>query len=237
MVTCCRYYFKVKAMEQLTLNFRHDEDYLKALFERSTGQPISLTITDNSTSLLSVKTKGETVFVRLHRIFLDAGANVVDEIAEFIKKKRGKTPHIRDFIRGKRDILKKKVPRRLNAKTLGRHYDIHNLYESINKEYFEGTVSALTTWGTKSPRRAVRRRTLGSYSSHTNMIRINPVLDNERVPLYFIEFIVYHEMLHASMGVGMKNGRRSVHSKEFREREKMFRDYEKAMAWEKKNRF
>jgi predicted metal-dependent hydrolase len=69
------------------------------------------------------------------------------------------------------------------------------------------------------------------------MIRINPVLDIERVPPYFVEFIVYHEMLHAFLGVKNKNGRRSVHSKEFRELEKRFSDYEKAMAWEKKSRF
>lgn len=222
-------------MEQLNLNFRHNENYLKNLFEKETGKNILLTVTDNSTSMLSVKTKDKAVSVRLHRIFLEAGANVVDEIAEFIKKRGGKTPHIRDFIRGKRDVLKKKVPR-LNAVTRGRHYDILNIYESINREYFEEKVSASITWGTKSPRRAVRRRTLGSYSSHSHMIRINPVLDIERVPPYFVEFIVYHEMLHAFLGVKNKNGRRSVHSKEFRELEKRFRDYEKAMAWEKKGR-
>ncbi len=66
--------------------------------------------------------------------------------------------------------------------------------------------------------------------------RINPILDNERVPYYFIEFVVYHEMLHAHIRVQKKNGRRSVHSKEFRDREKMFRDYEDAMAWENRNR-
>lgn len=223
-------------MEQLTLKFGYTEDYLRNLFEKATGREISLTVTDNSTSMLSVKTKGKAVSVRLHRIFLEAGANVVDEIAEFIKKRGGKTPHIRDFIRGKRDILKKKVPRRLNAVTRGRYYDILNIYESINREYFEEKVSASITWGTKSPRRAVRRRTLGSYSSHSHMIRINPILDIERVPPYFVEFIVYHEMLHACLGVKNKNGRRSVHSKEFRELERRFRDYEKAMAWEKKSR-
>ena len=136
-------------MEQLDLNFRHNENYLKNLFEKETGKNISLTVTDNSTSMLSVKTKGEAVSVRLHRMFLEAGANVVDEIAEFIKKRGGKTPHIRDFIRGKRDILNKKLPRRLNAVTRGRHYDILNIYESINREYFEekvwGAIAAIRT--------------------------------------------------------------------------------------------
>lgn len=223
-------------MEQLALNFRDNETHLKRIFEKTTGRGIALTITDNSTSMLSVKSKGETLYVRLNRIFLEAGADVVSEVAEFIKKRRGKTPLISSFMREKRGHLKKKVPRRLNLCTSGKNYDLLNIYETINRAYFEGSVSSTITWGKKTPRYAVRKRTLGSYSSHTNAIRINPLLDNSGVPFYFVEFIVYHEMLHAYIGVKSKNGRRSVHSKEFREHERIFRDYEKAMAWEKNNR-
>lgn len=223
-------------MEQLTLNFKNNEDHLKNLFEKVADRPIALTITDNSTSMLSVKSKGETLYVRLNRIFLEAGTEVVSEVAEFIKKRRGKTPLISGFIMERREHIKKKVPRRLNLCTSGKYYDLMNIFESINRAYFEGSVSSTITWGKKSPRYAVRKRTLGSYSSHTNAIRINPLLDNSRIPLYFVEFIVYHEMLHAYIGVKNKNGRRSVHSKEFREHEKIFRDYERAVAWEKRNR-
>ena len=80
----------------------------------------------------------------------------------------------------------------------------------------------------------VRRRILGSYNSRTNIIRVNPVLDRKNVPHYYLEFIVYHEMLHADMGVLKKNGRRDVHSREFRRREKMFPHFEKSLLWEKK---
>ncbi|MBI4744955.1 MAG: SprT-like domain-containing protein [Deltaproteobacteria bacterium] len=220
----------------MNLNFRHNENYLKNLFEKATGREISLTLTDNSTSMLSVKSKGETLYVRLNRIFLEAGTEVVGEVAEFIKKRRGKTPLISGFIRERREHLKKKAPRRLNLCTSGKYYDLLNIFESINRAYFEGFVSATITWGKERPRYAVRKRTLGSYSSHINAIRINPVLDNPRVPGFYIEFIVYHEMLHAYIGVKNKNGRRSAHSKEFREGEKVFKDYEKAVAWEKINR-
>jgi len=223
-------------LEQLALNFRDNETYLKKIFEKTTGRGIALTITDNSTSMLSVKSKGETLYVRLNRIFLEAGTEVVSEVAEFIKKKRGKTPLISGFIRERREHLKNKTPRRLNLKATGKYYDLLNIFESINRAYFEGSVSSTIAWGKESPRYAVRKRTLGSYSSHTNAIRINPVLDNPRVPRFYIEFIVYHEMLHAFIGVKSKNGRRSIHSKEFREGEKIFKDYEKAIAWEKDNR-
>ncbi len=168
-------------------------------------------------------------------MFLEAGSDVISEISDFIRRRRGKTPLIRGFIKERRHCLKQSTCKRLNARTLGRHCDLRSIYDSVNEAYFEGSITATITWGTKNPRRAVRRRTLGSYSSHSNTIRINPILDNERVPYYFIEFVVYHEMLHAHIGVQKKNGRRSVHSREFKEREKMFKEYEKAMVWEKKN--
>lgn len=223
-------------MEQLALNFRHNETHLKNIFEKTTGKGIALTITDNSTSMLSVKLRGETLYVRLHRIFLEASEDVVSEVAEFIKKRKGKTPLISGFIKERREHLNKKVPRRLNLCTGGKYYNLLNIYESINRAYFEGSVSATITWGKKSVRYAVRKRTLGSFSSHDSVIRINPVLDNPMVPEFYLEFIVYHEMLHAYVGVKNKNGRRSIHTKEFREGEKVFKDYERAVSWEKSNR-
>jgi len=41
-----------------------------------------------------------------------------------------------------------------------------------------------------------------------------------------------YEMLHADIGIRAETGRRSMHSKEFRTREKMFAHYERAIAWE-----
>ena len=79
----------------------------------------------------------------------------------------------------------------------------------------------------------VRKRTLGSYSERSHTIRINPVLDKRTVPCYVVAYVVYHEMLHAAMGISRHGGRRIVHSREFRRKEKLFKEYEKAMAWER----
>jgi predicted SprT family Zn-dependent metalloprotease len=116
----------------------------------------------------------------------------------------------------------------------GQHFCLKTIYESLNSEYFGGTVSASITWGRSSSRNRVKLRTLGSYNVEANTIRINPLLDKKTVPAYFLEFIVYHEMLHAFLGIKNRNGRRSIHSKEFRLEEKKFRHYEKVLEWEKK---
>jgi predicted metal-dependent hydrolase len=60
------------------------------------------------------------------------------------------------------------------------------------------------------------------------------MLDRRNIPGFFIRYIVYHEMLHGMMKEERKNGRRLLHSPAFRRRERMFGEYEKAVAWEKK---
>lgn len=67
-----------------------------------------------------------------------------------------------------------------------------------------------------------------------NIIKINPIMDDITIPAYFIEYIVYHEMLHAVYPPILGKGKRIVHHKKFIEMEKNFPDYAKAKAWEKK---
>jgi predicted metal-dependent hydrolase len=75
---------------------------------------------------------------------------------------------------------------------------------------------------------------LGSYQKKTNTIRINPILDRRKVPRYVVAFVVYHEMLHAAIDTVVKNGRRSIHSQEFKDREHEYSNYDKATEWEKR---
>jgi predicted metal-dependent hydrolase len=223
--------------EQLSLPLRHDKDYLKDYFQRATGENISMAITDNSVSMLSVTRKGNLLSLRLHRMFLEAGGDILNEIAEFMKRRKGKTPLLRKFVRQNSNCLPMRTPRKTRLNTEGKHFDLQAIYDSLNHDYFGGRISCCITWGVRSPRYAVKRRTVGSYSSQTNTIRVTPLLDKRTIPRYFIEFVVYHEMLHADMDTPKKNARRLVHSKEFRRREKVYEQYEKAVAWERGRKF
>jgi predicted metal-dependent hydrolase len=223
------------AMFQLNLQFSNNKDSLKDYFEKAADKAISLTLTDNYTSMLSVKTRGNSVFIRLHWMFLHAGNDVIREIAEFIKKRRNKTPLISRFIRENKHCLKNKSSRPLAVCTHGKYHNLKELFNSLNEEYFRGKITALITWGKKNSNWAVRKRTLGSFCSHTNIIRINPVLDRKNIPQYFLKFVIYHEMLHSHIPVEAKNARRVFHSAEFRKMERLFEDYKKALVWEKRH--
>lgn len=219
--------------EQLSLPFSRGEKMLEDYLRKMTGKDLDLILTGNGTTMISVHTRMAKVSVRLQRMFLEAPDEIIAEIAQFIKKGKGKTPLVRSFIRENGCRIERRPPR-LKLTTAGRYHDLLAHYVSVNREYFGERIDAEITWGTRTHGSGVRRRTLGSYSPASNVIRINPVIDKRNVPSSFVKFIVYHEMLHADLGVERKNGRRAVHTREFRRREKLFLDYEKIVAWEKR---
>jgi hypothetical protein len=54
------------------------------------------------------------------------------------------------------------------------------------------------------------------------------------VPEFFVEYIVYHELLHALFPpVAAQGGRRDVHTAEFKRFEKKFPRYREAIEFEK----
>ena len=220
---------------QLSLPFKHNETYLREYFQKITGKPLNLTITDNATSMISVKEKEDTVSVRLHRIFLSADKDVLDEITGFIKRKKEATPKLREFINSHKDLLPEPKPKQIKIKTEGKYFNLGEIFDSLNGEYFNNSLTSLITWGRRSPGYAAKKTTLGSYQSNTNTIRINSVLDNKKIPRYVMGFVVYHEMLHADIDIELKNGRRRIHSKEFKKREKIYKYYERAVEWEKQH--
>ncbi len=208
---------------------------LKRILERITGKEIDITFTDNRVNIISFKKTRKRVQLRIQRIFRDAPLDVVHEIGELIKNPRMRTPLINEFFRRNQWRVRKRTRMQGRIAPEGRFYNLREIFDKLNREYFSGKVDAIVTWGRMSPRRSVRKRTLGSYNAETRTIRINPILDSPKVPRYFIEYVLYHEMLHADIGIKRdRNGRLAAHTREFRKREREFRYYNEAQQWEKR---
>jgi len=218
---------------QLPLQFARDETFLEHYLSDRISKRVAVTITDNRVSMISVRKKKEIVSVRMHRIFLTAPDDVIGDIAAFIKHTGVKTPSLTAYIKAHRDKLPAPRPTKVTVRPGGKHFNLQEIFDALNSEYFNGRLSSSITWGRFSPRQAVKKRTLGSYRAETDTIRINPVLDRRGVPRYFVEYVVYHEMLHAAVGVRQKNGRRIIHSREFKQREKLYRHFDRAVRWER----
>jgi hypothetical protein len=211
---------------------------LRLSLEARIGEAVHLTVTDNLQTMISVRRRPDGAHaLRVHHMFLGADAATVKLLARYVERRDARTSReLGRFIAAHRHLLDTRVRRTLPPilRTRGRWYDLGEIFADLDRQHFGG-VRARITWG--MVRRGRRRRSLklGSYSVEDRLIRIHPVLDQPFVPRFFVEWIVFHEMLHDVVGVAEENGRRSYHPPEFRERERAFEHYERARAWERQH--
>ena len=204
--------------------------------------PVILSITDNRHSIITHRVQKGVLHARVHHMFLDAPASVVDALVRYITRgDRDASAILGDHIDENGFRLAR---RKRNAPLVskGKHHDLLELFETINDRYFDGGINAVITWGKRSthlakaargtPRKTIK---LGSYSAVDRLIRIHPALDQKWVPRYFVAYIVYHEMLHHVIPGSRGLGRVNLHPPEFKEREKQFRHFERSLQWEKRH--
>lgn len=213
----------------------HVHDHLA----RRIGARVVITLTENATTMVSYRWKSsEEVHVRIHRMFGDAAAGVLDAVAAFVRGNRGAASRPMDeFIRSNRHRIRRRE-RRLDPARLksaaGEVHDLGAMHARLNRRFFSGHVTARITWGRQPPRRRRRHIGFGAYYRDLDLIRINPLLDQRWIPKFFVEYIVYHEMCHAYLAFDLF-GRDGIHTPRFRELERRFPRFDEALAWEREN--
>lgn len=139
----------------------------------------------------------------------------------------------------KRKVAHSKLPmqRQLNLRHEGRHFDLRRIFDDLNDRYFRGRLRKYRVmWGRRRKQPPRDYFVFGTIQEEDRLIRINPALDQPWVPLWFLRYILYHEMLHSVVpDEPLRNGRRRVHTEEFLRRERKFRGYQKARRWEEQN--
>lgn len=109
----------------------------------------------------------------------------------------------------------------------GRVYHLEKIFQRLNKKYFNNQLKQpIISW---SLRRT--KRMLGHHDPVHNTIIISKTLDSPNVPELFIEYVLYHEMLHIRHKARIVRGRCYYHTAEFYRDEKRFQHYEEAMEW------
>ena len=108
--------------------------------------------------------------------------------------------------------------------TKGKHYDLEQIFEDLNTQFFHGLMARpQMTWSGNHS-----RLSLGHYDPAHNTIVVSRIFDRPQVPRYVVEYLVYHEMLHLRYPVKLRGSRRCVHSAGFQEEEKRFPEFEAA---------
>ena len=125
------------------------------------------------------------------------------------------------------ELARRQRGRKVISSAQGKVYDLEQIFARVNERYFDGQVATpALTW---SKRRA--RSILGHHDAAHETITISKTLDSSDVPEWFVEYIVFHEMLHIKHPARIINGRRYYHSPAFREEERSFPTYRKAQQW------
>ncbi len=114
-----------------------------------------------------------------------------------------------------------------SLRATGRHHDLNASFDRVNRSYFGGMMPRPTlTWNT-----TFTRRKLGHYDLHTDTVMLSITLDDPKVPGYVVDFVMYHELLHKRLGVHAVNGRRRMHTPEFRKAERRFGEWKRVEKW------
>ncbi len=206
--------------------------------ENSTGMKLQLKINDNRSTMLSVKWEPDCAKVSLHRMFLQAPQNVMQELACYLNGKHTKiAPSIKAYIEDNLQKLDYSHELDLSKlQTKGRVHDLKEIYADLNHEYFNKALGLHITWFGKSQKRGKNRITFGLFHDPLKLIKINRILDNKHFPDYFVSYVVYHEMLHYVCPTYVdEKGQKHIHSKAFKEKEKEFKYYEMAQQWIRDN--
>lgn len=196
--------------------------------------PVEIRIHENSSTYLRAENKFGVLWLHMHRFFSEAPTPVLEAVVRFAKKKDKQALKV---IRRMAELYFEENPAEptsLIAK--GHAYDLEAIYEQVKAQYFPPDYHASIGWSDKSRSGKRRSITFGTYDRQRRQIRMNRCLDSQKVPLYFVEFVVYHEMLH---GIYLPKtgflGRTRIHTAEFRAKEKEFIHFAQAKVWEKAN--
>jgi len=222
--------------DDLDRAYARASSWSRALAERL-GQPIRLVVTDNRSTMLAARPKDGRLEVRLHHMFLTADDNILDAVGDYLSDSDARAARLIDrFVEENRARFVASGPPPAALRSAGRHHDLRAIADDLARRHFGGEVDVHITWGKRvQPKRRQRSLQLGTYLPEERLIRIHPVLDQPWVPGFFVEAVMFHEMLHHDMPAIVRNGRRHYHTRAFRTRERSFEYHSAAQQWQKEN--
>jgi hypothetical protein len=213
-------------------------DIFKARLASHLKIDLELVINENRSTMLNLLEKKEgSARLSVHKMFLQAPESVLSAIAHYVRGERKGSRVLRQYIQEHLSQYDyRHLVNRQQLVTQGRFYQLKPLYDVLNEKYFGSKLDLSITWyGIQKKRKTPKRVTFGQYLSGLRLIKIHRRLDDPFFPEYFVTYVVYHEMLHSVIPGGLDNGGRyCFHSPAFKEKEKLYEHYQRAIEWEKK---
>jgi hypothetical protein len=124
-------------------------------------------------------------------------------------------------------LMRRRRARKMEHRPAGAHHDLEPMFDQLNLLYFQSALPRPRLgWS-----RRIWRSQLGCFDPALNQIVLNRQLDRQQVPDYVVNYVLFHEMLHLKHPIRFARCRRESHSAQFRNEEKTFTDYARAMRF------
>ncbi len=177
-----------------------------------------------------IRLEDGSLHVRMSDLLEGAPAPVMESLAHILLGKLYRKPvarmhsHRYKLYLNRRDVRRQaQLVRQIRGRKFlsgpqGRHYDLEEIFERLNAQYFDGLMGRPQLgWS-----RGTSRSMLGHFDPSHNAIIISRIFDQPKAAPLALEYVMYHEMLHLRYPVEHHGVRRRVHTREFLEAEKKF---------------
>jgi hypothetical protein len=145
------------------------------------GKGLRLTLTSNRYNIVAVRREPAAYAVRVHQIFAAAEPRLVRALARYVvHNDRRASGVLGEFIERHENIISQspRRPRQVKLRPAGRFYDLQDIFDRLNRRYFEGKLQAQITWGPAAFRPQQRSIKMGSFlgrrSHHPRASRAGP---------------------------------------------------------------
>lgn len=121
---------------------------------------------------------------------------------------------------------------RLNPQ--GQHHDLQKILAAITAEYFADhpeVARARITWSSRWGGLSTQSMAQDEHGRPYPLISISRGYDHASATPEIVGGVVYHECLHVVIPPETRNGRRVVHGRLFRQRERLYRFYDVWRRW------
>ncbi len=187
----------------------------------------------------TIKIEKEITRLRISDILSDAPGEVLESLIHIlITRAVRRKPNVEHLSRYNQYIHHPEMENRLARVRLcrsrkrlpgpvGKYFNLNESFLRINQKYFHASLRKPNlSW---SPGRS--RTQLGYHDSHLNLVVISRWLDQKATPLFIIDYIMYHELLHIVVRPEFRTQKRVIHSAEFKRREEQFEEIDFVREW------
>lgn len=129
----------------------------------------------------------------------------------------------------------------------GTYFDLDAVFDGLNQRFFGGAIIARIAWleGEDWPSleqycdetpSAEAGLAMAAYCVESQQIWVHRSLDAADIPRVYLDWVVFHEMLHQVHEMPMQGGHRVHHTEAFERDEARFPGRAQALGWEQSHR-